>query len=96
MSYVMKINNQITREKQFIVRCENSLALEKLKKRKADTRRKIELGGLIIKVGLNAFDKSTLLGGLDYIIQLIQLHPHYLAEFKLRGDILFTQKNSPP
>lgn len=40
----MTINEQITKEKQLFARCEKSLALEKLKKRKANTRRKIELG----------------------------------------------------
>jgi len=37
---------QIGKEKQIITRCEKSPSLEKIKKRKSDTRRKIEFGGL--------------------------------------------------
>ena len=66
----MAILEHIEKEKQMIARCEKSLALEKLKKRKADTRRKIELGGLVIKAGMGGFDKAIVLGALIYAIRL--------------------------
>lgn len=62
---------QIEKEKQNLARCEKSLALEKLKKRKADTRRKIELGGLVIKAGMSEFDKAVVLGALIHAIRLM-------------------------
>ncbi|MGL6028176.1 MAG: conjugal transfer protein TraD, partial [Legionella sp.] len=46
---------QIKKEKQIIIRCEKSLALEKIKKRRADTRNKIEFGGLVIKSSMNTY-----------------------------------------
>ncbi|HAT1848294.1 TPA: conjugal transfer protein TraD [Legionella pneumophila] len=85
----MTILEQIGKEKQLIARCEKSLALEKLKRRKADTRRKIELGGLIIKSGLNIFNKSVILGGLDYIFEMANKDTSYLNFFESRGNQLF-------
>ncbi|HAT1993832.1 TPA: conjugal transfer protein TraD [Legionella pneumophila] len=85
----MTMLEQIERERQLIARCEKSLALDKLKKRRADTRRKIELGGLIIKSGLNIFNKSVILGGLDYIFEMANNDANYLSFFESRGKQLF-------
>ncbi len=46
---------QIEKEKQLIARTEKSLAFEKLKQRRADTRRKIEFGGLVIKAKMDGY-----------------------------------------
>ncbi|WP_131778526.1 conjugal transfer protein TraD [Legionella bozemanae] len=80
---------QIEKEKQLIARCEKSLALEKLKNRRADTRRKIELGGLVIKAGLHRFEKALILGALDYSLELIKQDKHYEKLFLARGANLF-------
>lgn len=40
--------------------------------RKLDTREKIQLGGLIVKVGLRDFDKDALLGGLIELADSLQ------------------------
>lgn len=66
----MTMLKQIEKEKQNLALCEKSLAFEKLKKRKADTRRKIELGGLVIKAGMGEFDKAVVLGALIHAIRL--------------------------
>ena len=55
----MTTYDQIIKQQQQVARSEKSLALEKLKIRRADTRRKIELGGLVIKSGMDGFNKST-------------------------------------
>ena len=81
--------DKIEKEKQFIARSENSLALEKIKKRKADTRRKIELGGLVIKAGMDGFNKSVILGALDHVMQLIGQDEGYLNLLEARGSSLF-------
>ena len=40
--------------------------------RKLDTREKIQLGGLIVKVGLRDEDKDALLGGLTELAETLQ------------------------
>lgn len=85
----MTMLKQIEKGKQNIARCEKSLALEKLKKRKADTRHKIELGGLVIKSGMAGYNKATLLGALDYIYNLILQDESYKNLFELTGNSIF-------
>ena len=85
----MTTHTQIVKQKQYLARCEKSLALEKLKKRRADTRRKIELGGLVIKSGMDGFNKSVILGALSHAMQLIENDENYLPLFESVGDALF-------
>lgn len=80
---------QITKQKQQLAHCEKSLALEKLKKRRADTRRKIELGGLVIKSGMHGYNKAVILGALNYALQQIERDNYYLKLFESAGDTLF-------
>ncbi|HAT9654465.1 TPA: conjugal transfer protein TraD, partial [Legionella pneumophila subsp. pneumophila] len=68
----MTTDKQIEKEKQLLARCEKSLAVEKIKKRKADTRHKIELGGLIIKAGMAEYNRAIILGALTYAKRLMQ------------------------
>ncbi|HDS3853584.1 TPA: conjugal transfer protein TraD [Legionella pneumophila] len=86
----MNTLDQIEKEKQLIARCEKSLAMEKLKKRRADTRHKIELGGLVIKAGLHRFEKAIILGALDFSLELIKHDQHYENLFLDRGVDLFS------
>lgn len=88
----MVTSAQIKKQKQIIVKCENSLALEKLKKRRADTRRKIELGGLVIKAGMDGFDKSTILGALNYSFNLLSTDDSYIRLFAIKGNDLFSNR----
>ena len=88
----MTMLKQIEREKQVIARCEKSLALEKLKKRKADTRRKIEFGGLVIKSSMDVYNKAVILGGLVHLIQLIARDENHLKLFESIGNNLFMNK----
>ena len=59
---------------------------------KLDTRKKIELGGLVIKSGLGDFNKSVVLGALDHAFKSIQQDPSYVAMFESIGDNLFLEK----
>jgi hypothetical protein len=81
--------DKIVKEKQLIARCEKSLAVEKLKKRKADTRRKIELGGLVIKAGMDGFNKSVVLGAIVHAMQLIGRDETHVMLFESIGEHLF-------
>lgn len=85
----MTMLKQIDKEKQNLARCEKSLALEKLKKRKADTRRKIEFGGLVIKSSMDVYSKAVILGGLIHLIQLIALDENHLKLFESIGTNMF-------
>jgi hypothetical protein len=90
----MTMLDKIEKEKQLIARCEKSLALEKLKKRKADTRRKIELGGLVIKAGMDGFNKALILGAMIHAITLIDNDPQaYESIFKAIGERAFNIEN---
>ncbi len=88
----MELNNKIKKQEQCIARAENSLAMEKLKKRRADTRRKIELGGLVVKSGLDGFNKSVVLGALTHALGLIEKEEGYKKIFEAIGDIEFLKE----
>lgn len=60
----MEINTKIKKKQQEIARLERNLALDKIKKRKSETRRKIELGGLVIKAKMDKYPKDIILGAL--------------------------------
>lgn len=53
----------------------STLAKAKERKRKADTRTKIILGGLVKKAGLGEFDQAVLLGGLMVLCETLH-GPH--------------------
>lgn len=89
----MTMLKQIEKEKQNLARCEKSLALEKLKKRKADTRRKIELGGLVIKAGMGEFDKAVVLGALIHAIRLTTQDSDCYKLFEDIGVSSFSNSN---
>lgn len=81
----MATRDQIAKEKQIISCCEKSLALEKLKKKRADTRNKIELGGLVIKSKLNVYNKSIILGALIYSLQIMATDYNFIKIFETIG-----------
>lgn len=85
----MPINKAIKTEQQKIARLERSLAFEQDKKRRADTRRKIELGGLVVKSAMDSWSKSIVLGALTHAMQLIEQDKNYLTVFESIGDNLF-------
>ncbi|HBD7142690.1 TPA: conjugal transfer protein TraD [Legionella pneumophila] len=82
---------EIEKEKQTIARCEKSQALEKLKKRKADTRRKIELGGLVIKSQITQFNKYSILGALNYVFNLMVQDPSLADKLEIKGRNLLNK-----
>ncbi|MCW5589119.1 MAG: conjugal transfer protein TraD [Legionellales bacterium] len=65
------------------------LYLLKEKQRKLDTRRKIELGGLIIKAGLAEYPKAIILGGLYYLLKELEREPEFENILKQQGELLF-------
>ncbi len=65
----METNDKIKKKSQEVAKLERKLALEKIKKRKAETRRKIELGGLVVKANMDAYSKDIVLGALVHAEQ---------------------------
>jgi len=56
--------------------------------RKLDTREKIQLGGLIVKVGLRDEDKDALLGGLIELAEALE-NPKERLRLKAIGKVIF-------
>ena len=84
-----KLKKNILIKTQAIARAEKSLAFEKLKNRRADTRNKIQLGGLVIKSEMSVYDKELILGGLVYIAKMINDDAHYKTVFSSIGESAF-------
>lgn len=84
----MDTRELIVKQKQSLALTESSLALQKLKIRRADTRRKIELGGLVIKAGMDCYPKHVILGALIHSLSLIDTDG-YRDLFTSIGDHAF-------
>jgi hypothetical protein len=63
----LQTNTKIKKKTQEIAKLERNLALAKIKKRKAETRRKIEFGGLVVKANMDTYSKDIILGALIHI-----------------------------
>ena len=59
--------------------------------RKADTHRKILLGGLVIKAGLGELDRAVLLGLLMESNALLQ-HPETVTKLRAIGEAAFEEQ----
>ena len=86
----MKTKNQITKTAQQVEKLERKLALDKIKQRKADTRRKIEFGGLVIKAKMDNYSKDVILGSLlDAKEQIEKEGKAQHALYKAKGHAVF-------
>lgn len=83
---VEKQEQQLT---QTLARLERNLTLEKIKQRKQDTRRKIELGGLVIKAKMNRYSKAIILGALIDALENLERDDAYQTLFKAKGEAAF-------
>ncbi len=59
--------------------------------RKADTYRKIQFGGLVIKSGMADHPPAVILGALIDALQQMQSDPSRIARYKAIGDANFTR-----
>jgi hypothetical protein len=61
--------------------------------RKQDTRRKIMLGGLVIKSGLSVEPEAVILGALALVAKALSSPkaPEVRERFRLAGDALFQE-----
>ncbi len=80
-----------------LVRIERKSAKMKSAERKSDTRRKIQLGGLVIKAGIENEATATILGLLldaaEKLNNSNRQHVNKLrTDFKIKGDIALTKE----
>lgn len=87
----MPLPDKIISKEQQIARLESSLAREKIKKRKADTRRKIEFGGLIIKAEMGDFPKDVILGALVKAKETLEREEGAYTLFESTGKKAFLE-----
>jgi len=85
----METQNKINKKTQTIAKLERQLIIEKIKDRKKQTRRKIELGGLVIKAEMDKFSKDIILGALISIRKEIQKDKNIKSVFKSIGNESF-------
>lgn len=60
----MRLSESIKKTEITLAKLERNLSLEKINQRKQDTRRKIEMGGLVIKAEMDLYPKDVILGAL--------------------------------
>lgn len=84
-SHIDKIKNQ----NQLVARLERQLAFLKIKERKRDTRKKIELGGLVIKANMHGYTKAVILGALIDALEQLENNAGTEALFQSKGEAAF-------
>ena len=89
MSEKDETSRKIKKQNQLLAKFERQRALLKIKERKRDTRRKIELGGLVIKAKMDGYPKSVVLGALIDALEQIENHSGAELVFKAKGDAGF-------
>ena len=93
---MIKIDDLKSQIESRLTRLKNSDVFLKIKQRKLDTRRKIELGGLVIKSKMDAYPKEIILGALIFALLQLENEPQSLHQFANRGHIAFhTSENNP-
>ena len=60
--------------------------------RKADTFRKIQLGGLVIKAGISDEEPAVILGALIDALEDLACDPNGRARYKALGDACFAAR----
>ena len=87
----METQQKINKKTQTIAHLGRKLAIEKIKERKKQTRRKIELGGLVIKAKMDEFQKDIILGVLINARKEIQNNADIKSLFKSIGNSAFME-----
>lgn len=87
----METQQKINKKTQTIAHLERKLAIEKIKERKKQTRRKIELGGLVIKAKMDEFPKDIILGALISVRKEIEKDNNVKLLFQSIGHSSFME-----
>jgi hypothetical protein len=84
--------DSIKKTERTLAKLERNLSLEKIKQRKKDTRRKIELGGLVIKAEMDLYSKDVILGALIQAKKEIEEGEKNKRLFEMIGKAEFLKK----
>lgn len=87
----METQQKINKKTQTIACLERKLTIEKIKERKKQTRRKIELGGLVIKAEMDEFPKDIILGALISVRKEIEKDSNAKSLFQSIGHSSFME-----
>lgn len=87
----MDSTHKLKKKAQQLAALERNLALEKVKKRKAETRRKIELGGLVIKARMDLYSKDVILGALVHSSQELKREVGTKLLYQSLGQSVFME-----
>ena len=91
-----KTPKQLKKLRGKIVYFERQYARMKNQERKEDTRRKIQLGGLVKKAGLENESTAVLFGLLLEAAEKLQAtnSDHVRTGWKIKGDLVFTNEQN--
>ena len=87
----MSTQEKLKAAEQRLARLERNKAMQSIKKRKQDTRRKIELGGLVIKSELSQYNKDVILGALIDAVNQLSDNPDLKRLWQLKGQQAFLE-----
>ena len=87
------MQQSIKTKQQKIAKLERQLARDKLKQRKAETRRKIEWGGLVIKANMAMYSKDMILGALLHAKEALQKENGTDLLYQSLGQAAFMRYN---
>lgn len=87
------MSHNLLKAEQKINRLYLDLAKEKIRSRKRDTRKKIELGGLAILASVQDFPKEAILGAL-LDLKSATSNPLKMEKFKALGAKKFKEKKN--
>ena len=87
----MSTQDQLITAEQRLARLERSKSMLAIKKRKMDTRHKIELGGLVIKSRLSQYSKDVILGALIDAVDQLSDNPELKRLWQIKGQQAFLE-----
>ena len=87
----MQTQSKIKFEEAKINRLKLLQSKQQFQERRQDTRKKIELGGLVIKAKLDYLPKDILLGAFVHISEQLELDPKLELLFEQKGSLAFLE-----
>ena len=87
----MDTSKKIKKTEQQVAALELKVAAAKMKERRAETRSKIQYGGLVVKAKMDAYPKDVILGALISAYQEITNSDEAKRVFELKGKQAFLE-----
>lgn len=87
----MQTQSKIKFEEAKLNRLKLLQSKQQFQERRQDTRKKIELGGLVIKAKLDYLPKDILLGAFVHISEQLELDPKLELLFEQKGSLAFLE-----